>query len=149
MQRFTRVPSPPPADFARTWLERYERARLDGTREVFAIEDTVTGAFLGIAVLPRIDRESATAELGYMVAPAARGRGIATAALRQLAEWSFTETGLERLELMISVLNEPSKRVAERCGFTYEGALRSCFLKPGVREDIELWSRLPSDPAPG
>jgi RimJ/RimL family protein N-acetyltransferase len=47
--------------------------------------------------------------------------------------------------LAISVDNEPSKRVAGQCGFLYEGTLRSHFLKPGVREDTEIWSRLPGD----
>jgi len=34
--RFTRIPEPPPAGFARTWIESYEAARIDGTREGFA-----------------------------------------------------------------------------------------------------------------
>ena len=144
VQRFTRVPTPPPADFAATWLERYEHGRREGTREVFAIEDAVDSTFLGLAVLPRIERESATAEIGYMVASSARGRGVATAAVRELAAWCFAELGLERLELLISAVNEASKKVAQRCGFTYEGTLRSYAIKPGLREDTEIWSRLPT-----
>ena len=146
VQRFTRVPVPPPAGFATTWLETYERARLAGLREAFAIEDLADSTFLGLAVAPRIDREAATAELGYVVAPAARGRGVATEALRQLAAWSFAELEMQRLELMISVANHQSKRVAERCGFVREGTLRSVYLRPGTREDMEMWSRLPGDP---
>lgn len=146
VQRFTRVPVPPPAGFAATWLGRYELGRCDGTREAFAIEDDVDSSFLGIAVAPRIDREAATAELGYVVTPGARRRGVATDALGQLAAWGFTEIGMLRLELLISVANEPSKRVAARCGFTREGTMRSVSLRPGVREDTEIWSRLPGDP---
>ena len=148
VQRFTRVPVPPPADFATTWLARYEQGRVNGTREVYAVEDPADASFLGVAVLPWIDRESATAELGYMVAPAARGRGVATAAIRQLVAICFAELGMERLELLISIANLPSKAVAERCGFTYEGTLRSTFVKPGLREDMEIWGRLPIDPEP-
>jgi RimJ/RimL family protein N-acetyltransferase len=77
VQRFTRVPVPIPPDFPRTWLRRYEEGRRDGTREAFAIADGDDGRFLGAAMAPRIDRKGRTAELGYVVAPAARGRGVA------------------------------------------------------------------------
>ena len=52
---------------------------------------------------------------------------------------------LSRLELLISVGNDASKRVAARCGYVREGVLRSHHFKGGVREDTEIWSRLPSD----
>lgn len=140
--RFTRIPEPAPPDFARTWLERYEEARAEGTREAFAIvegEDV-----LGLALAPRIDRESQTAELGYSVAAFARGRGVATEALRLLTEWAFGE-GMLRLELLISAENAASKKVAERCGYVREGVLRNAYVKPGRREDTEIWSRLATD----
>lgn len=143
--RFTRIPEPVPPDFAQTWLAAYDGARADGSREAFAIVDD-GGAFLGVAVVPRIDRESQTAELGYVVTPAARGRGVAAEALRQLTAWAFSELGMLRLELMISVENAASKRVAERCGYVREGVLRSLYVKQGRREDTEIWSRLATDP---
>jgi len=143
--RFTRIPEPAPPDFARTWLERYEDGRRDGSREAFAIVGD-TGELLGLALAPHLDRETATAELGYVVAPAARGRGVATEALRQLTEWAFAELGMLRLELMISVDNAGSKKVAERCGYVRDGVLRSLYFKQDAREDTEIWSRLPTDP---
>ncbi|HKC76967.1 MAG TPA: GNAT family N-acetyltransferase [Gaiellaceae bacterium] len=142
--RFTRIPDPVPPGFAQAWLERYEEGRREGTREAFAVVDDA-GVFLGIALAPQIDRETATAELGYVVAPEARGRGVATEALRQLTAWAF-ELGMQRLELMIGVENEASKKVAERCGYRRDGVLRSAYFKQGLREDTEIWSRLPTDP---
>jgi RimJ/RimL family protein N-acetyltransferase len=142
--RFTRVPDAPPPDFPESWLGRYEQGRSAGTSEAFAIvggEDD----FLGLAVAPKIDRLARTAELGYVVAPAARGRGVATETLRLLSEWAFAELGMLRLELLISTGNEASKRVAERCGYIREGVLRSAWIKGDRREDTELWSRLPTD----
>jgi RimJ/RimL family protein N-acetyltransferase len=143
VQRFTRVPEPPPPDFARTWLGIYEERRSAGTGEAFALLDA-DGAFLGTAVAPSIKRREGTAELGYVVAPAARGRGVATDALRQATAWAFAE-GMIRLELLISVDNPASKKVAERCGYVYEGTLRSLYVKEDVRGDTEIWSRLASD----
>ena len=144
VQLNTYVPSPPPADFGRTWLKRYERGREEGTREGFAIVDAEDGSFLGIAVAVRLDEAASEAELGYILAPEARGRGAATEALRQLTDWGFAR-GLQRLELRVDRDNEPSKRVAERCGYTHEGILRSVYFKEGRRSDLFIYSRLPSD----
>jgi RimJ/RimL family protein N-acetyltransferase len=143
--RFTRVPEPVPPGFARTWLERYEEGRRDGTREAFAIVGDAS-EFLGLALAVRIEPHARTAELGYVVAPAARGRGVATEALRRLTDWAFAELDLLRLELMISAENAGSKKVAERCGYVREGVLRSLYFKQGVWEDTEIWSRLATDP---
>jgi RimJ/RimL family protein N-acetyltransferase len=141
--RFTRVPEPVPPGFPRAWLRLYKKGRRKGNREAFAIVEDEK--FVGLAVVPRIDRETRTAELGYVVVPAARGRGVASEALRQLTEWAFDEAAMFRLELMISVDNPGSKRVAERCGYVREGVLRSLHVKQGLREDTEIWSRLASD----
>ena len=143
--RFTRVPDPPPDDFVETWLQRYADGRLDGTREAFSIEDPGDGRFLGIAVAPDIRRDERTAELGYVVHPAARGRGVATVALERLTAWAFSELDAVRLELLISAENPASKRVAEHNGYHYEGTLRSLFVVPGRWEDSEIWSRLSTD----
>lgn len=143
--RFTRVPVPVPPNFPETWLERYEDGRRAGTREAFAIVDDGSEAFLGVALAVHISREDRMIELGYIVAPEARGRGVAGEALRQLTEWAFGEGAL-RVELWIDVVNEPSKRVAARCGYVREGVLRSIHFRQGQRHDFEIWSRLPTDP---
>jgi RimJ/RimL family protein N-acetyltransferase len=148
IQRFTTVPPPPHADYPRMWLDRYERGRADGTREAFAILDAADGSFLGTVVAFGIDRETSTAELGYVVAPHARGRGVATEALRQFTRWAFDELGSYRIELVINVDNQASRRVAEKCGYTYEGTLRGLYAKEDRRADGEMWSRLASDPEP-
>jgi len=149
VQRFTRIPVPPPPDFPEQWLDAYLVGRKDGTRSGFAIVDDETRAQLGMAVAPTIEPEAATAELGYVVASAARGRGVATAALGLLTDWALEELGAERLELRISVDNVASKRVAERCGYVRDGVLRSLYVKEGLRDDTEVWSRLPGDPPAG
>ena len=149
MLRFTQVPVPPPADFPLRWIERYEQGREEGTREGFAFVDESDGGFLGIGLAVRIEREEArTVELGYIVAPEARGRGIGAEALRQLTKWALDDLGALRVELRIAVQNEGSKRVAERAGYVREGVLRSFYFKDGMRQDTEIWSRLPTDPEP-
>ncbi|MFL5844373.1 MAG: GNAT family N-acetyltransferase [Solirubrobacteraceae bacterium] len=140
--RFTRIPDPPPADFARQWLERYEIGRAEGTRDSFAAvgED---GELLGMGMAPTIDLVAQEAELGYLVAPQARGRGLGTEILRRLTRWAFDEAGLLRVTLLIDVDNGPSLVVAQRCGYVQEGLMRSVFHKPGApRVDLTLWARL-------
>jgi RimJ/RimL family protein N-acetyltransferase len=140
------VPQPPPEGFAERWIARYVEGREDGTCEGFAIVDD-GGAFLGLALAPTVARDPEwTAELGYCVVEAARGRGVATEALRRLTDWALAE-GMQRVELVISPDNEGSKRVAERAGYVREGLLRSKYFKDGRREDQEVWSRLPTDPS--
>ena len=66
--------------------------------------------------------EPGEAELGYCCSPWARGRGWMTAAARRLCELGFAELGLERIVWRAVVGNEASRRVAEKVGFTVEGA---------------------------
>jgi RimJ/RimL family protein N-acetyltransferase len=144
--RYSRVPEPVPVDFEQTWAALYDVGRADGTRMNFAI--ALDGEFAGVALAPHLSAAAATGELGYLVAPWARGRGVATEALRLLTDWAFTERSLVRLELYIDVANEASRRVAQRSGYTCEGVLRSLHLKQAKRVDTELWSRLVTDPQP-
>jgi len=147
IMRFTRVPEPTPPDFPEQWLALYEAGRRDGTREGFAVFDA-DGAFVGVALAFGIDRTEGEAELGYMVAPAARGRGMGTAMLRALTEWAFAETGVQRIRLVVDVENPASLRVAERAGYAREGVMRSVHFKNGRRIDAMLLSRLATDPPP-
>ena len=126
LRRFSRVPDPPP----------------DG----FAAEDA-GGAFLGLALAVAIDAEAGEIELGYIVAPEARGRGVATALLRALTRWAFDAAAALRVVLLIDTENTASSHVAARCGYVREGVMRSVHLKQGRRIDQEVWSLLPSDPA--
>jgi RimJ/RimL family protein N-acetyltransferase len=145
--RFTRVPEPTPADFPQQWLAIYEAGRRDGTRDAFAALDG-DGRFVGLALAFGIDRDESEAELGYIVAPEARGRGFGTAILRALTDWAFAEAGALRIRLIVDTTNPGSLRVAERSGYVREGVLRSVHFKNGRRIDAVLLSRLPSDPAP-
>jgi RimJ/RimL family protein N-acetyltransferase len=144
--RFTRVPDPPPPGFGAVWVDRYVQGREAGENAGFAIVDEATGEFLGFMALVTLDLKTREAEAGYVVVSRARGRGIATQALRMLTAWAFAELGLERIELRIDPENPASERVAERVGYTREGRLRSVYVKEGVRRDQVVYSRLRTDP---
>jgi RimJ/RimL family protein N-acetyltransferase len=145
--RFTPTPRDPPPGLAAERIGKYVDGRKDGTRDAFAIVDD-DGTVAGVAVAPHIDRVAREAELGYMVGREARGRGVATEGLALLTRWAFEEVGILRAYLLINIDNDASRKVAERCGYRLEGVMRSKHLKGDIRIDTELWSRLPSDPAP-
>ena len=127
------------------------RGRTDwssGTHASWAVVDG-TDAVLGSVSVHSIDRTQADAEIGYWTAPAARGRGVAAAAVDAACRWAFGTLPVERIELCHAVENPASGRVAEKAGFTYEGHLRRSYrYGDGVKRDELIWSRLADDPAP-
>jgi RimJ/RimL family protein N-acetyltransferase len=143
--RFTRVADAADETFVRGWIKRYEDGWGEGSRVAFAIRDRDDGAFLGWAGIVELDLEHGQGEIGYLVAPAARGRGIAPRAVALLTRWGFDELGLERLELRIDPENVPSGKVAERAGYRLEGVLRNLHFKADLRADVGVWSRLRQD----
>ena len=86
-------------------------------------------------------------EIGYWVAPWARRRGVAGAALGLLSGWAIGHLGLERLQLKADLRNEASQAVAIRAGFRREGVLRSYVEMKGERRDMVIFSLLPGDRA--
>jgi RimJ/RimL family protein N-acetyltransferase len=61
-------------------------------------------------------------EVGYWLAAGARGRGVATRAVRLLTEWAGRELGVPTLWLQVMEGNERSVAVAERSGYRYHDA---------------------------
>jgi RimJ/RimL family protein N-acetyltransferase len=142
--RFTRIPAGADEAFVRGWIKRYEDGWSDGSRAGFAIRGH-DGSALGFAAVVDLDLEHREGEIGYMVAPAARGRGIAPRAVDLLTRWCFDELALIRLELRIDVKNAASEGVAERTGYQRDGVLRNVHFKDGLRCDLAVWSRLSQD----
>lgn len=68
------------------------------------------------------------------------GKGYATEALGLLTEYLFSTKLMDRLQLNIRPDNLASRRVAEKCGYTQEGVMRSALFTDGRFHDIEVWS---------
>jgi len=143
--RFTRIPSAPDGRFLTAWLARYEQAWDDGSAAGFAVRDSETGDAVGFAGMVQLELEKEEGEIGYVVAPSARGRGVAGRAVGLLTRWGFETLGLQRIELRIDPANELSARIAVRAGYRLEGTLRNTYFKEGIRTDIGVWSRLAAD----
>ncbi len=129
---------------ARDWCAA--RGDWDGSHASWAVCDD-RGTLLGSVSLHQLDSHNAGGEVGYWVAPPARGRGVATAAVRAAARYAFDGLRLERVELFHAVENPASCRVAERAGFALEGTHRSSFrYGDGQLHDEHCHARLAGDP---
>jgi len=145
IKEFTLVPTDAGESFVRSWIRGYEDGWRGGTRAGFVVRAVGDGGFLGFASMFRLDLPAREAEIGYAIAPSARGRGVAGRALALLTRWGIDDLGLERLELRIAVTNPASERVAARGGYLREGVLRRVHFKEGRRVDLGIWSRLRED----
>ncbi|MCX4762958.1 GNAT family N-acetyltransferase [Streptomyces sp. NBC_01275] len=122
-----------------------------GRSMAFCVTDAADGTILGQVSVNAIDRILSNAVVGYWVLPEARGRGVATGSLLLAARWAFAEAGLHRLELGHALGHEGSCRVAERCGFLYEGTVRGAMWEAERRDafrDVHRHGRLATDPEP-
>jgi ribosomal-protein-serine acetyltransferase len=84
-------------------------------------------------------------EIGYWVRESARGRGVASTALRAMAAFAFNEIQLVRCGIRVRLQNTSSRRVAERAGASFEGVVRSGMVVENVAFDVALYSLLPAE----
>jgi RimJ/RimL family protein N-acetyltransferase len=115
---------------AALWLASQDCGWRDGDRLSFAVleADDVGGCSLagnvGLKNREETGRigERETAEIGYWTAVAARGRGVAPAAVRAVTDWvfdAFAGTSLRQIMLVHDVDNPASCRVAEKAGYPF------------------------------
>jgi ribosomal-protein-alanine N-acetyltransferase len=141
LSRFTRFPSPYRERDARDFMagRLAEEARL----AIVAAQDARLLGGIGLR-----DAGEGRAQVGYWVAAAERGRGVATRALRLVCRWALDELGVKRLQLLTDPANLSSQRVAVRVGFRREGILRSYLDLGDRRRDGVMFSLLPGELAP-
>jgi RimJ/RimL family protein N-acetyltransferase len=104
-------------------------------------------AFAGSILLHSFHWEHRRADVGVLLAPAARGRGLALEALRLLVALAFARLGLQRVGLATIEANAPTLRLAERAGFAREGVLRAYTRELGAPVDNVVYGALPGDAA--
>lgn len=127
---WTVVPQPYGLDDARAALAFHaEQWTESGGRRYWAIErlpleDAPGTPFAGVINVRPSGREGDAWETGFSLHPAARGRGLMSAALRLAAQWAFDQ-GAPSLRWWAARGNFASWRVAHTAGFTHHGTLPS------------------------
>jgi RimJ/RimL family protein N-acetyltransferase len=110
---------------ARAWLARLDAGWADGTRLSWAIEraGTVVGH---IGINAANPPETLATGVGYWTVTEARGKGIASRCVETATEWLFGGQDImpaDEIELLHTVGNEASCRVARKCGYVLESLL--------------------------
>lgn len=100
----------------------------------FALVDKESGKMIGTCGFVTFDLDHNSAEVGYVLNPDFRGRGLAAEALRRLMQFGFSELSLHRIVARIMDGNTASMRVAEKCGMRHEATHKSAmFIKGNYR----------------
>ncbi|RLU85005.1 GNAT family N-acetyltransferase [Streptomyces griseocarneus] len=152
---WTRAPHPYTTAHARDWaLHQAPAERTQGRGIVFAVAEFLTHRLVGCIHLHHTDWRALSAEIGYVIAPWARGEGYACESVLAAAEWLFRDQRFERLEIRTAADNTASQQVAQKIGCISEGVLRNAWIGRGrgvdggwteTRSDLILWSLLPED----
>ncbi|MFY1598300.1 GNAT family N-acetyltransferase [Micromonospora sp. WMMD737] len=142
--RWTTVPDPYERADAESYLHFGRGTWAGGTSACFVVADA-EDRYVGTIDLRLSPADPLLADVGFMTAPHARGRGFMPAALTALSAWGFTTLGLARIEWKANVGNTASRRVAEKAGFTVEGTARGGLTHRGARVDAWVGALLAGD----
>ncbi|ACZ30501.1 acetyltransferase, GNAT family [Xylanimonas cellulosilytica DSM 15894] len=158
IQRWTTVPSPYRREHAEDFVTRFVPRGWESGRELtWAIRragDVLPGeaepTLLGMVGL-HLDATPApngSGEVGFWMAPGARGRGLMTEAARLVVDYGLDPEGLglARVEWRAVVGNWGSRRIAWKVGIRVEGEIRGLLVHRGVRLDGWVGTILPGDP---
>jgi RimJ/RimL family protein N-acetyltransferase len=100
----------------------------------------------GWASYMRIEPAHGVVEVGnILLSPALQRTTAATEAMYLMARHVFEDLGYRRYEWKCNALNEPSRRAAERLGFTFEGIFRQHMVVKGRSRDTAWFSMLDSE----
>ena len=100
---------------------------------------------VGTCTLFRIDARHRRAEVGFALARATWGRGLASEALATALRFAFETLDLHRIEADADPRNERSLGLLERHGFRREGYLRERYHVSGEVQDSVVLGLLRSE----
>ncbi|KAB2657748.1 GNAT family N-acetyltransferase [Brucella tritici] len=144
-QRFTWLFEFPPAtrEEFEPWLEKVAKSE---DPLFFAVVDKASGKVAGRQTLMRIDPTHGVIEIGNIYwGPLISRKPAATEAQFLFMQYIFDELGYRRYEWKCHNENEPSKRAAERFGFSFEGIFRQHMVAKGKNRDTAWFSILDSE----
>ncbi|WP_422049434.1 GNAT family N-acetyltransferase [Shimia sp.] len=108
----------------------------------YAIYSKADRTFTGVASYLRIAPEAGSIEVGNInFAPMMQGTPAATEAMFLMMQWAF-EAGYRRYEWKCDALNAPSRRAAQRLGFSFEGVFRQALVYKGRNRDTAWFAAI-------
>jgi RimJ/RimL family protein N-acetyltransferase len=142
--RFRYLPDPPPD---RPTFDAWAEKMAASTDPLcYAVIDPATGRVEGRQTLMRIDPANGVIEIGNILwGPKIARTRMATEALYLFAKYSFDDLGYRRFEWKCNALNAPSRRAAERFGFSFEGIFRNHMVVKGENRDTAWYAMTDGD----
>jgi ribosomal-protein-alanine N-acetyltransferase len=104
-----------------------------------------SGELIGTIGFHTVSDVNHTAEIAYDLAPDYWGKGIASAIVQQVTQWSFSAFGFVRVQGTVLETNVSSARVLQKCRYRHEGLLRSFRMVRGIPGNFQLYARLNDD----
>jgi len=89
-----------------------------------------------------VDHHNHFAEIEYCIGSLFQRKGFATEATKAVIQYGFDQINLHKVQICHKSINLPSRKVIEKCGFTYEGTLRDFFYQDGKYIDRLYYSML-------
>lgn len=127
--------------------EHAARERVGRAGELVVAEPE-TDAYLGTVLLHSYDERHRRCEVAFWLVPAARRRGVGSAAVSLIVSWAMRELDLLRVEMTTTPDNEGVAALAARLGFAREGVLRKRNVERGERVDVVWYGVLREEWAP-
>ncbi len=115
----------------RAYLTEVSRRYRTGDFYDWAIVSRADSRMIGTCGFTSFSYPSDVGEVGYVLSPAYRGRGLATEAVRAVMGFGFRELSLHRIEAHFIEGNDASRRLMERVGMTFEGFARESMKIKG------------------
>jgi ribosomal-protein-alanine N-acetyltransferase len=124
----------------RKWLAKNpERAKKNIEHNFAVLYDGYLVGGIGV----KIDQHRKhIGEIGYFIDHEYWGRGIATAAVKQLEKMCFGRLGLKRVTIIMHPKNRGSERVAIKAGYGKEGKMRNAVEQKGKYLDANLYAKI-------
>lgn len=128
---------------AKEFLKEYESTGFWGSEEGRMLILSKSGEYVGeILYFKGLDYQSGF-EVGYeLFDNRFSGQGYMSEALLLFCAYMFSIRPINRIQVNVMELNLPSQKVAEKCGFTYEGTMRKATFHNGDYHNLKLYSLL-------
>lgn len=137
------------SDYARAdsdaWIAHAQNAWATRSEFPMGVFDARSGDVLGGVGINQISRAHRGGNLGYWVASAHTGRGIARHAAMHAVRFGFAELGLQRIEIIMLPANGASRAVAEAIGAQREGLARHRIHFDNAAHDAWVYGVIPAD----
>jgi ribosomal-protein-serine acetyltransferase len=105
------------------------------------------GKYMGNIGLFDLDEKKKSGEIGYWITSELSGKGYASEAVKILEKEGFENLGLNRIQIKCDERNKPSAKVAEKCGYQFEGKIREDDFSEFFKDfrNTLLFSKLKSE----